>query len=92
MIHPVVVSIITLFLPGLIVSFIVFKFINLKENLSQALCIIILALPLVISAKINKSFASMGMETLGLYIVLSLISIPVGRDIARRVKRRQNKK
>ena len=86
MIHPLLVSIILLFLPGLIVSFIVFKFVNLKENLNQALCIIILALLLVILTKINKGFSNM--ENIFFYIILSLISIPVGRDLAKKLKKK----
>lgn len=87
MLWPFLLGIICLFLPGMIIGFLVFKFTHIKnENLKYILCFATLALLFFILTQLWKGFAYT--ENIAFGIILSLIGIPVGRDLAKKLKKK----
>ncbi len=83
------VNLLALLLPGFLTSFLVFKFIKLNDNLKYIICFASLAILITMIYKFSPENYKMAIRcSSGFLVLFSLVSIPLGRDLAKRLNKK----
>ncbi len=86
-----VAGVLALFLPGFVISFLCFRFLKLNKNLNDLICISLLVIFFIILESFN-GLAHVCPLNIIAYLIISLISITLGKALANKIKKMRNQK